>query len=59
MEAVMCVSCNNFSGEVYQVTQEEGQPKAYSYECTDCGNVDVAQEDLDDFYQAMNDMRPD
>ena len=55
-----CTKCQEFSNlEIMEITQAEGEPKAYKCQCTNCLHIDIYQEDLDTFYQGMNDMRED
>lgn len=54
-----CRNCNEFGNlEVIEETTYDDAPTEYKCQCPNCLVVDVYQEDLDDFYQGMNDMRP-
>lgn len=54
-----CTNCNNFGNlEIIEIVIGTSEPTEYKCQCPECLYIDIYQEDLDDFYQAMNDLAP-
>ena len=56
-----CLGCGKFTHlEIMSITEYEKEiPKEYHCECTLCHHQDTYSEDWEDFWQAMNDLRPE